>query len=505
MIQQTELDWLSRWAHCSPDKVALTDKVKGDTYTYQELYQISNGLIPFLRRFDIQTGDRVAVFANNCVETILLFFTLQRLGATLVPINFRLSTSELSYILQDADPKLLFFDEMTAATVKRLATPCLTETIAMLRENLRLARLCHTTHPFQTQANDPTMILYTSGTTGNPKGVVITPEILFWNSINTTMSLNISSDDSFVSFLPLFHTGGWNVLLTPFVHRGASFVFVDKFDADQILRLCNEHRLTVLFGVPTTLALLAKSPMFSRENLSSLRFAVAGGEPMPLSLIQVWHNLGVPVRQGFGLTECGPNCFSLSHLDAERKIGSIGKPNFYVNVRVLNEAGEDCKDNEIGELLLQGPMCMQTYWRNDISSREAFYNGWLKTGDLVRRDGEGYYYVVGRKKDMFISGGENVYPAEVEKVLSLHPAVDEVAVIGTADDKWGEVGSAFVVTKAQEAVSPDDLISHCIGHLAKFKVPKHFNFLNELPKGSSGKILKKDLSTRTNNPPQEEL
>jgi len=489
-----ELDWLSRWNLYTPNKVAIRDVLQSANYTYGDLFRISNGLIPYLASLEIKKGDRVAVFAGNRVETILLFFTLQRMGAILVPINFRLSASELSYILKDSQPKALFYDELTRETVHQASQALPTRDIQSLQRAIQDNSQIQQQFEFQGQLQDPCMILYTSGTTGHPKGVVITHETLLWNSLNTTLSLNLSSADSMVSFLPLFHTGGWNVLLTPFIHRGASFVFLPAFDAEKILQLCESEQISVLFGVPTTLAMMAKVQAFETVKLDSLRFAVVGGEPMPLSLIQTWHTKGVPIRQGFGMTECGPNCFSLSHEDAERKIGSIGRPNFYVEVRVVDELNQEVGFNQVGELLLRGPMCMKEYWRNPIASAETFLDGWLRTGDLVRRDEDNYFYVVGRKKDMFISGGENVYPAEVEKILCLHPEVDEAAVVGVPDTKWGEVGQAFVVPKkGRENPSPMDLTGHCMRHLAKFKVPKHFEFLPALPKGSSGKILKKDL------------
>ncbi|MCB0412656.1 MAG: AMP-binding protein, partial [Bdellovibrionales bacterium] len=404
-------------------------------FTYGDIYRVSNGLNSYFDKLGVQKGDRVAVFANNSVETILLFFALQRRGATLVPINFRLASSEVRYILEDCDPRIVFYDGMTKSVSEQLLGLRRFVPMEDLESAVAEALQCKEDRPFQTEGESPTLILYTSGTTGHPKGVVITPEILFWNSINTTMSLNVTAEDSMVSFLPLFHTGGWNVLLTPFIHRGASFVFLRGFDAEQIVQLVDSEQLSILFSVPTTLAMMVKTKAFQKAALSSLRFVIVGGEPMPLSLIKTWHGKGVPIRQGFGLTECGPNCFSLSHKDAERKIGSIGRPNFYVQVRIVNDEGEDVAKGQIGELLLKGPMCMKRYWHNDEATKNTFIDGWLKTGDLVKKDDEDYFFVVGRKKEMFISGGENVYPAEVEKVLGLHPEIDEVAVIGVPDPK----------------------------------------------------------------------
>jgi len=337
------------------------------------------------------------------------------------------------------------------------------------------------------------MMLYTSGTTGRPKGALIHHEMIFFNSVNTSLRLDLRENDSHVAFLPFFHTGGWNVLLTPMLHKGARSIMYDKFDPDLVLEIIEHERVTILFGVPTMLDMMARSPRFASTDLSCLRFAVVGGEPMPIPLIETWQARDVPIRQGYGLTEFGPNVFSLSENDSIRKKGSIGLPNFYVDARVVNESGLDTGHGEVGELWLKGPTATKGYWRNELSTKELFHQGWLKTGDLVRRDEDGFYYVVGRSKDMFISGGENVYPPEVEQALLEHPEILEVAVIGIPDEQWGEVGKAFLVSKSGRPLTPDSLKSFCRERLAKFKVPKYFHFIDELPKGDSGKILKRNL------------
>ncbi|MFN8944674.1 MAG: AMP-binding protein, partial [Pseudobdellovibrionaceae bacterium] len=353
--------------------------------------------------------------------------------------------------------------------------------------------------PFSEKATQdtPVMILYTSGTTGFPKGAVLSHGMLFWNAVNTSLRLNISQDDCAVIFLPLFHTGGWNVLMTPFLHRGATIILTKKFEADQVLNLSEKHECTLLFGVPTTMDMMSRSASFPQIHLKKLRYAVVGGEPMPIDLIRTWANKGISIRQGYGLTEFGPNVFSLNEEDSIRKIGSIGFPNFYIDVKIMDEFTE-VKANEVGELWLRGPMCMLGYWKNEKATSETIVDGWLKTGDLVRKDEEGYVYVVGRKKEMYISGGENVYPAEVEKVLRSFPLIREAAVIGVQDEKWGEVGKAFIALEQP----PEELnvkalegkiLEYCLANLAKFKVPKYIQFIDSLPKGESGKILKKEL------------
>lgn len=288
------------------------------------------------------------------------------------------------------------------------------------------------------------MILFTAGSTGVPKGAMVTHKMLFWNSINTGLRLDLTSMDHTQSYAPFFHTGGWNVLLTPFLHHGGSHTLLEKFDPDQILQLMESEKTTLLFGVPTMLQMMSESPLFDKVDLSNVRYAVVGGAPMPEPLINRWHEKGIFIRQGYGLTEVGPNCFSLHQDDAIRKRGSIGFPNYYIDAKVVDPSGNELGPNEEGELWLRSPVVTPGYWRKPEETAETITDGWFHTGDVVMKDDEGFFYVVDRKKNMFISGGENVYPAEVERFLYTHPAIREVAVIGVPNEKWGEVGKAYV-------------------------------------------------------------
>ena len=498
-----QTNWFEKWSLYSPDAIALKDDASARAYSYKESHTLINRFAHVLKgEFGIQAGDRVAVLAMNEIEYIFLFFAVQRIGAILVPINYRLVAREIEQIIKDCSPKFLLYQQQFSETVRNISSESLPSLqLHIDGPNSFLSRLYDASlsaEPLsiESDSNDACMILYTSGTTGAAKGAIITNAMIFWNSINTTMRLYLTQTDVSLIFAPFFHTGGWNVLTTPLLHRGARLINLKKFDAERVLRLCDSEGVTILFGVPTMMDMLYRSPAFNEVSLKTVRYAIVGGEPMPLELIKAWQNKGVPIRQGYGLTEFGPNVFSLNEADAIRKIGSIGFPNFYIDARIVDDNDNELGNGQVGELSLRGPVCTPGYWNNPQATGAAIKDGWFHTGDLVRRDDEGYYYVVDRKKDMFISGAENVYPAEVEHFLRTHPAIREVAVIGVPDDKWGEVGKAFVAKKNGFALTADAVLAFCSGNLAKYKIPKHVEFLDELPKSDSGKILKRALKER---------
>lgn len=492
--------WLERWALYTPAKTAVRDDANHKDYSYAEMYAVTNRLSRVLQsQYGINAGDRIAVLSQNSIEYLFLYFAVQQIGAILVPVNFRLSPREIEYIFTDCSANLLVIQEQYLPLLNEMvpaAVPPLRCTITQLADILSDSSLSSSPVKSSVNFNDPCMILYTSGTTGAPKGALITNSMVFWNSINTEMRLNITSNDVTLTFAPFFHTGGWHVLTTPFIHHGATVIFLNSFNAERIIELCDEQHVTVLFGVPTMMKMMSETKAFAAASLGSVRFAIVGGEPMPIPQIELWQGKGVPIRQGFGLTEVGPNCFSLPEKDAIRKKGSIGFPNFYIETMIVKDTGEPAGINEPGELLLKSPVVTPGYWNNRKATEEAITDGWFHTGDIVRCDAEGYFYVVDRKKDMFISGAENVYPAEVEHFLYTHPDVAEAAVIGVPDEKWGEVGKAYIVLKPGSVVPAEKFREFCTGNLAKYKIPKYFELINELPKGHSGKILKRALKEK---------
>lgn len=493
-----QTDWLSKWAYFTPNKFFLREHNRNIQWTFLEFNRRTNALANYLtNELGIKEKDRIAVFSKNRAEYVQLFLACIKCGAILVPLNFRLTPRELDILIADASPKLFFYEDEYSEQIQKLQTlrnipdrKAIEDITKFLTEDAAEAEY---EPPRVFTEEDIVMILYTAGTTGLSKGVIINHRMLFWNAVNTCLRLDLTSSDHTQSYAPFFHTGGWNVLFTPFLLHGASHTLLQSFDAELILKLIEKEKATILFGVPTMLQMMSDLPYFEKADLSTVRYAIVGGAPMPIPLINLWHSKGVFIRQGFGLTEVGPNCFSLHQDDAIRKKGSIGFPNFYVEAKIMDEQGAERGSNQVGELWLKSPVVTPGYWCKEKETKDSITDGWFHTGDLVRRDEDGYYFVVDRKKNMFISGGENVYPAEIEKYIYSNDAVKDVAVVGVPDEKWGEVGKAFVVKKEGAALSESDIIDYCKGNLAKYKIPKYVQFISELPKTDAGKINKNEL------------
>ncbi|MEJ2005037.1 MAG: AMP-binding protein, partial [Cyclobacteriaceae bacterium] len=404
----------------------------------------------------------------------------------------RLTPNEIDYLITNSSPALLIAEKKFETTVKGL-----TSNVDILWMDEIFADLGsvgnETFDSVEIEEDHPLFILYTSGTTGFPKGAVYSHKMLFWNSMNLTQSLSVTSDDHTITCMPPFHTGGWNVLLTPMLHRGASVGIFKKFDPDWILKLMEEEGRNIFMGVPTMLKMMSESSEFDRVTLRNMRYFIVGGEALPLPVISTWHEKGIKIRQGYGMTEVGPNLTSLHHDDAERKKGSIGLPNFYVDIKLVDEKGNEIIGPGTGELCISGPVVTPGYWNNDEATRKAIRDNWFHSGDMARIDDEGYLYIVDRIKSMYISGGENVYPAEVERVLCQLEGVEEAVVIGVPDQKWGEVGKAIIRTAANEELPDEIIFEHCCRYLAKFKVPKYIMRVSDLPKNASGKTDREEI------------
>ncbi len=513
-------EWLARREQLMPEKVGLIDFETQQRFAYRTLNRRARALATILQeQYGVQQGDRVAVLAINSPEYLDAFFACALLGAILVPLNWRLTVRELTTILTDCAPTLLIHDESYEARAAEISkvmqdltstmmAPTRDATTSQVASNAGMtlqllamsafpgadAELAKRAVPFQTPDGEETvLILYTSGTTGVPKGAMLSHRMVTWNAINTQVSWGIRDTDINPMFAPFFHAGGLNVLTTVLYHCGGTVVLLRSSDPAAVMRAVEQERCTILFSVPTVFQMIMEHPNFESCDFSSIRFCVTGGSSCPLPIIHRYAARDLEFRQGYGLTEVGVNCFSLAPEDALRKAGSVGRPVFHSWARVVDDEDRDVPPDMVGELVLAGPHVCSGYWQRPEATAEAYRGGWWHTGDLVRCDDEGYYYIVGRKKDMFISGGENVYPAEVEGVLAAHPAIAEVAVIGQPDPKWGEVGVAVVVPRTPGSLSAEDVIAFCSDKLARYKIPKRVVFADSLPRNAMSKVVKAEL------------
>ncbi|HEX2076832.1 MAG TPA: AMP-binding protein [Longimicrobium sp.] len=482
-------DPLRFWRRAAPERVALVDRARGGRWTYAELDAAADRWAGVLRARGIGRGGIVAVLAGNRREVVELFFACGRVGAALLPLNWRLSPAELAPILDDARPDLLIGESRFRDRAPDGGWIDLDDDAPRL-----LSAPLDAADDAEVEGDDPLLVLYTSGSTGRPKGAILPHRQIFWNAVATTTAWELGPDDVAPVSTPLFHTGGWNVFATPLWHRGGTVVLIDGFDADGFLQAMEEEGCTIALTVPTQLLMMVESPRWGRP-LPRLRRFVSGGAPCPASLAARVRAAGYTFREGYGLTECGPNCFTIDDGEAVRRPGSVGWPVPFLEMRLQKAEGGEAAAGEPGELLLRGPQVFGGYLRNPAQTAEAFTpDGWLRTGDLAVRDRDGAYRICGRRKEMYISGGENVFPAEVEAALAECPGVAEAVVVGVADEKWGEVGRAFVVARADAVLTEAEVVAHARARLAGYKVPKAVFIVPEIPRLGSGKPDRRALA-----------
>lgn len=501
-------DWIAHHAAARPDKTAVIDVRTSRSYTYAELDRRVDRLAAGLHGdLGVAAGDRVAVLAQNTSEIFEVQFACARLGAIFVPLNWRLTAPELDFILGDCTPRVLIheagFADVAADVAgragigARISWDGHSADAADYEELLQSA-----TGAFPRPHNtfDTVLtVMYTSGTTGRPKGAIITHGMTFWNAVNQVEFFETGPEMVNLVVLPLFHTGGLNVFANPAFHFGGTNVVVHSFVPDETLRLLTDPAIgiTHFLGVPANWLFMSQSPSFADATFPMLVAAGVGGSPTPLALIETWRDKGLSLQQAFGMTETSPMVMALSKDDALRKIGSAGTPALHTECRIVDTDGRDVDRGAVGELWVRGPNVTPGYWNRPEATAESITDGWLHTGDAAREDEDGYLYIVDRWKDMYISGGENVYPAEVENVIYQLRGVLEAAVIGVDDDRWVEVGKAVVVMEPNAApLDEAAVLTHCVKHLAKFKVPKSVEFVDELPHNATGKILKRELRER---------
>jgi fatty-acyl-CoA synthase len=482
--------WPARRARMSPDRTAI--RYGESTSSYAEVAERATRLAHALAAQGVRGGDRVGYLGRNHPALAETLFACGLLGAVFVPLNTRLAVPELEFILDDAGVETLLW------------APEFTHEIGELRAHSSRRHLALDTdyEPMLADASaesidkavaleDVCMIQYTSGTSGRPKGVMLSHANIAWNCYNLLLDVDVASDEISLVAAPMFHTAALNQLFLPTFLKGATALLVPAFDPREALRLITSERVTWMFGVPTMYLAMAQAPEWDDADLASIRVLMCGGAPVPEPLIRTYQQRGLTFVQGYGLTETSPGALFLRADDSTRKVGSAGTSCFFTDVRVVDPAGGDVAAGEIGEVLIEGPNVTAGYWQRPDDTAAAFVDGdWFRSGDAAVVDAEGFVTIVDRVKDMFISGGENVYPAEVEEALYAHPSVAECAVIGVADAHWGEVGRAVVVLRPGEAADGEDLLASLTGRLAKYKIPKSVVVVDALPRNATGKILK---------------
>jgi fatty-acyl-CoA synthase len=493
-------DWIAHHAMRTPEKRAAVDLASGRRFTYAEMDErVARLARHLLDTHRVGRGERVAVLAQNTTDTLEVQFACFRLGAVFVPLNTRLTVPELQYIVGDAAPLVLVHDDELAQTALAVARLCqVPATLGLgpggayeagIAASERLA-------PAETVfLDDISTIMYTSGTTGHPKGAIITHGMTFWNCVNLGGPACILPSSVLLTVLPLFHTGGLNCYTNPVLHAGGTVHIMRAFDPGAALALIGDPAagINAFFGVPAIYQFMAQHPAFAETDFRRLVVCGVGGAPMPVPLLKLWEARGLALQQGYGMTETSPAVLTLDREDAARKAGSAGKPVLHTEVRIVRPDGADAAPGELGELWVKGPNITPGYWNKPEANAASFTAGWLHTGDAARVDEEGFYYIVDRWKDMYISGGENVYPAEVENVLYQLPAIAEAAVIGMPDATWGEVGLAIVALKPGASLGEAEIAAHCRANLARYKCPRAFRFVPALPRNATGKVHKPTL------------
>jgi fatty-acyl-CoA synthase len=510
-------DILSERTRLSPGQTALACVATSRRFTYRELNDRAIRCARLLlAQCHLSKGDCVGILAKNRVEFLDAFFAAGKSGIILVPLNVRLTAVELGIIIKSSGLKALLYDgELTDKVVELKREPAIVGQIEYwiaLDQPLAPADLDYNKWLQELSSTDWTRtpcdpediycLLYTSGTTGKPKGVMIPHRMVAWNGYNTAINWQLRESDVSPLFTPLYHAGGLAAFLVPIFVAGGTIVLHRDFNVHEVWHTIESEKCTVMLGVPTIYRMLLDAPECDQVDLSHVRWLISGGAPLPIDLVEAYSKRGVVLKQGYGLTEVGVNCFSMSSEEALRKVGSIGKPMMFTEARVVDSKGSPALPGQSGELWLRGPHVCKGYWQDPVATAASLdAAGWFHTGDIVRCDEGGFFYIVGRSKDMFISGGVNVYPGEIEAELLRHPAVADAAVIGVPHTTWGEVGVAFVVPKeTAPPPSSDELKDFLARKLAKYKLPKEFIFVETLPRTAYGKVVKSELRDRFDLP-----
>ncbi|MBW7849471.1 MAG: long-chain fatty acid--CoA ligase [Rhodospirillales bacterium] len=493
--------WVDRRADLAPDKVAI--RFDGSDMTYADLAVEAARLASVLHDgLGVGRGDRVAYLGYNSPQMIALLFAAARIGAILIPLNWRLAPPEHEFVLRDATPSALFVESEFVSQTEAIAggVPSMRKVVVgdavtgwLPYDDLIAAAGGRTVPALAAGERDAALICYTSGATGRPKGAILDQASVFWNAVNSTHMHDMTSADRILTTLPMFHVGGLNIQTMPALHAGATVVLHRKFDVEATFDAIERERITLTVLVPTQLKAMLDHPRWAGADLSSLRTISTGSTLVPASLINAVQARGVPLIQVYGSTETSPIAAFMPAAEAFRKVGSTGKAAVHCDIRIVDDEGRDVPRGTSGEILVRGPNVMTGYWNAPEATAEALRDGWFHSGDVGHFDDEGFLYVDDRKKDMIISGGENIYPAELEGLLAEYAGVLEAAVVGRPDDKWGEVAVACVVPKAGARLQAEDVIGYFQGRVARYKHPRDVVFLDRLPRNAMGKLQKTEL------------
>jgi len=497
-------------ARITPNKEAIYDLDNDVRYTYADLDNRSNVVANYLaEQLNIKKGDRVAFIARNCIEMFDAYYATAKLGAIFVPYNARLSVSEMEQLIKKERPRILFYEDVFSNTVEELKKRVNIERYIVLSNadkrigDLRYEEVLSYSNNRpkvceDLDLEDIHLVIHTGGTTGLPKGAMISHRAMLFNSMSEIITWNISHRDCAHLLLPLFHTGGWNLLTLPILHAGGRLIINKQFDPKLALKVINDEKPTFIFGAATIFRMMINLPEFETTDFSSVKWVMAGAAPTPINIMERFWNRGIPFVLGYGMTEAGPNNLSApaEHMTFEQmreKYASVGVPMYFTQAKIVDDHDNEVGIGEEGELIWSGPQIFSGYWNNEEETRKTLRNGWVYTGDMAKKDEDGFYYIVGRKKNMYISGGENVFPPEIESVLYELPQIHEVCVIGVPDEKWGEAGKAVISLKPGQSITKEEIVKYLRDRLAHYKVPKYVQFIDDLPKNSVGKIVRAEV------------
>ncbi|MHB1404840.1 MAG: class I adenylate-forming enzyme family protein [Desulfitobacteriaceae bacterium] len=508
-------DLIGQRAMLNSSREAIIDLDSGIHYTYGNLDDRANRLANYLaEKFNIQKGDRVAFISGNRIEMFDGIFACGKLGAIFVPYNIRLTPGELSKLLENEEPKILFYEEIFESAVRNLKKDLsiFMHYVVLADEELQseqdqnklyYAKIMNyeDNSPRKCQGldlEDIYLLIHTGGTTGLPKGAMISHRAVLYNQFNTILDTGVNWDKTAHLILPLFHTGGWNFVTLAILKAGGRLLINRTFDTKLTLRVINEYKPNFVFAAATILRMMIDQPEFETTDWSTVEWVLSGAAPTPVQLMEKFWEKGIKIGLAYGLTEGGPTnlCIPVNFMsikELRQKHASVGKPFSFTVAKIVGNDGREAGVEETGELIFSGPQIFSGYWRNEEETRKTLHNGWIHTGDMAKKDKDGFYYIVGRKKNMYISGGENVFPQEIETELYQIAEVHECCVIGVPDPKWGEVGKAVIALKPGESISKEQVIAYLKTRLAPYKVPKYVTFVDEIPKNSAGKIVAREV------------